>query len=64
MPSANLAIVFGPTILRPGREERFEDAGNMEIANRLTERLIHNYDGIFVIFPPAFSFLLFAHIFK
>ncbi len=48
MPPANLAIVFGPTILRPGKEEKIEDAGNMEIANRLTERLIFNYDAIFV----------------
>lgn len=52
MPPANLAIVFGPTILRPGKEEKFEDAGNMELANRLTERLIFSYDAIFVLPSP------------
>jgi hypothetical protein len=47
MTALNLATVFGPTILRPGREESFADAGKMEIANAVTEKIIQFYDFLF-----------------
>lgn len=47
MTTLNLATVFGPTILKPGKEESFADAGKMEIANAITDKIIQYYDYIF-----------------
>jgi len=50
MTPLNLGTVFGPTILRPGKEESMADAGKMEMANAITEKIIQNFE---VIFPYA-----------
>jgi hypothetical protein len=54
MTALNLAVVFGPTILKP-REESLETAGNNDLINAVTEKLIQNCDVIFTGPPPAVS---------
>lgn len=48
MTPKNLAVVFGPTILRP-REETIATAANSEATNFVCETLIINYKSMFEV---------------
>ncbi|KAH3761497.1 Rho GTPase-activating protein [Pelomyxa schiedti] len=54
MTSRNLAVVFGPTILRP-REETMAIAANSEGINYVCESMINSFDTIFAGVPKEIA---------
>lgn len=52
MSESNLAVCFGPTLLRPERET-VASILELKFYNVLVETMLENYDEIFEAGPPA-----------